>query len=104
MPKKFSQVVNSLKSEADKVQAELVQWSNSVKPNAEARIKTLEGKYKEVVKQLQLAQKDLHAELKRTMVVVKKHQAKLKQTLSSTQKKTVRRKTTKKVAGKASAK
>jgi hypothetical protein len=100
MPKNFSQVVNSLKSEADKVQADLVKWSNSVKPNAEARIKNLEGKYKDVVKQLQLAQKDLHAELKRTMVVVKKHQAKLQQTLTATQKKTVRRKTTKKAATK----
>ena len=95
MATNFNQMVNSLKTEADKIQVELKKWSASVKPQAQTKIKDLEGKYKSVVKQLHDAQKELHVELMRTMKIVKKHQAKLKQTLGS-KKKTTKKRTTKK--------
>jgi predicted component of type VI protein secretion system len=91
MSNKVTQMVENLKSEVKKIQAELRVWSGKVKPQAEAKLKDLESRYHDTLKQLNLAQKELNAELRRTIIIVKKHQSKLAKTIVSTKKKTARK-------------
>ena len=91
MSNQVTQMVTNLKAEVKKIQAELKNWSGKMKPQAEARLKDLEGRYHDTLKQLNLAQKELNAELRRTIAIVKKHQTKLAKTIVTSKKKAARK-------------
>lgn len=61
----------ALKTEVKKIKAEIEQLSKQVKPQAAAQVKKVEERYKNLLKVLSEAQKDLDIEVKKTMTLVR---------------------------------